>query len=142
MMNIDITELDWSDRRADTPAEATAKMRWWAMNYGLKQAVCNVTIRERAMIPIPDKRQIYADAANIDKPVPTANDKNSAMRTWCDQNPYIIVTTRSLSEAGNCTPAMARRFITDNPHYFKRIDQYKYEIRNYAEERNFEKAMQ
>ena len=137
----DLSQLDWSDRRADTPAEATAKMRWWAMNYGLKQAVCNVTIRERAMIPIPDKRQIYADAANIDKPVPTANDKNSAMRTWCDQNPYIIVTTRSLSEAGNCTPAMARRFITDNPHYFKRIDQYKYEIRNYAEERNFEKAM-
>ena len=141
MMNIDITELDWSDRRADTQAEATAKMRWWATNYGLKQAVCNVTIRERALIDKIDMRQIYADAANIEKPAPTANDKNSAMRTWCDQNPYAIVTTRSLSEVGNCTPAMARRFITDSPHYFKRIDQYKYEIRNYADERNFEKAM-
>ena len=141
-MNHDTTtEQDWSERRANTPEEATAKMRWWVTTHGLRAAIINVTTRERALVPAAERRAINATAATNHDEVHLTVFPVHVLDTWCDLNSYQIISTRQLAEAVNCSQATARRFIKNNPHRFKRLNQYTYEVRDWQSDRKHAKSI-
>jgi len=131
-----------TDSRTTTVAQATADMRLALDTYGLPLALCYVPIRVRKLIPPLALREMCDEIRNsINTPV-TATALRSTIADWCDANPYTVVTTRSLSEIGGCSQGAARRFIAANPNYFKQIDQYKHEVRNYRADRAHDQATQ
>ena len=129
----------WIDDLAYTVDDATAKFQWWVDNRGVLKAYANVTTRERALIPTATRISIINQAPIAMQPV--TDDVNERASDWCDEHPYCEITTRELGVALNCSPAVARRVIRDLPHYFTRLNQYKYEVRNYREDRAHDKAL-
>jgi len=136
---MDTTE-NWLTEFAQDEAAATRKYRWWCEHHGAQRAYANVSIREQALIPLAVRVAAIREFAHVAATAPTSNDITDQAVAWLDTNAYQEVTTRSLSEALNTTPAVARRLIRDLPHYFKRLNQYKYEVRNYRDERAMDKA--
>jgi len=139
-MNKDMTEsIDWQTALAYSEREATEKFAWWCEHHGVVRAYANVTIREQALIPLAVRVSIRDRFTHVN--APTVTPVNSVIG-WLDANPYQVVTTRELGDTLGVTQAVARRLIRDLPHYFKRINQYKYEVRNYREERQLDKSQQ
>lgn len=138
-MDNDSVKHKWENDLAYSVDDATAKFKWWVDNRGVLQAYANVTTRERKLIPTATRISIINAAPIAAQPV--HDDVNERAAKWCDSNPYHEITTRELSVHIGCTPAVARRVIRDMPHYFSRLNQYKYEVRNYREERAHDKAI-
>lgn len=139
-MSITMADVIWQD--VNTSDEATAIMRDMLDTHGLPNALAYVPIRVRDLIPAPVLRVMMAETRQRVVALPPVDDdaRRLTMLEWCDENAYAVVTTRKLAEIGNCSQAMARHLIADNPHYFRRLDQYTHEVRNYKEERAREKA--
>jgi len=130
---------DWDRDFAYCVDDAIAKFTWWVSNRGAIAAYANVTMRERALMSLQQRMDILREHTPTVAPV--KDDATAQVVRWCDENPYSEITTRSLSEAIGCTQSVARRAVHALPHYFKRINQYKYEVRNYREERAHDKAL-
>jgi hypothetical protein len=128
-------------RDITTPEQATATMRAALDQHGMPLALCHVPIRVRNLVPNLTLRLLLDSYRNQQPTVVTGDEVNSTLTAWCDAHPYHTVTTRELSEVGGCTQHRARKFIADNPHYFKRLNQYKHEVRNYREDRAHDKAL-
>jgi hypothetical protein len=128
-------------RNITTPAEATATMRTALDQHGMPLALCHVPIRVRNLVPTDVLRSLLDTYRNQRPSSNDIDDTPNKLIAWCDANPYQIVTTRELSEVGGCSQHTARKFIADNPHYFKRLNQYKHEVRNYREDRAHDKAL-
>lgn len=131
---------DWITQPALNETDATAKFKWWCVNHGVIRAYANVSIRERKLIPQATRVAIIEQFKLVNAPTPTSSDITEQATTWLDANAYREVTTRELGDALGVSQAVARRVIRDLPHYFKRINQYKHEVRNYREERMLDKA--
>lgn len=131
---------DWITQPAFTESDATAKFKWWCVNHGVIRAYANVSIRERKLIPLATRIEIVEKNKLVNAPAPTATDITELATLWLDANPYREVTTRELGNSLGVSQAVARRVIRDLPHYFKRLNQYKYEVRNYRQERELDKA--
>ncbi len=131
---------DWITKAAFTESDATAKFKWWCVNHGSRRAYANVSIREQALIPTKVRVALITEYQHVNAPTPTSDDVTGKAIAWLDQNAYQEITTRSLGDALEVSQATARRIIRDLPHYFKRINQYKHEVRNYREERILDKA--
>jgi hypothetical protein len=141
--NMDRTETtvaDWITQAAFTEEQATAKFKWWCINHGSRRAYANVSIREQALIPAKVRVALIEQFAHVNAPEPTTADINQIAAKWCDANAYREVTTRELGDALGVSQAVARRVIRDLPHYFKRVNQYKHEVRNYRGEREIDKT--
>jgi len=132
--------VDWLIQPAFTEDDATAKFKWWCVNHGVLRAYANVSIRERQLIPLAVRTAISEQFKTVNAPTPTANDITHQAVTWLDANAYREVTTRSLGDALGVSQAVARRLIRDLPHYFKRLNQYTHEVRNYRAEREADRA--
>ena len=130
----------WITEPAHTERDATAKFKWWCLNHGVLRAYANVSIRERRLIPRDQRVAIAAQFAHVNAPQPSSDDINAKAAAWLDSNAYLEVTTRSLGDALGVSQAVARRLIRDLPHYFKRLNQYKYEVRDYRGERQLDKT--
>lgn len=139
MNETDILATDWISKPVYTESDATAKFRWWCINHGSRRAYANVSIREQKLIPTKVRVALIEQFAHVDAPTPTTNDINDIAAKWCDANAYREVTTRELGDALGVSQAVARRVIRDLPHYFKRVNQYKHEVRNYRGEREIDK---
>lgn len=131
---------DWITGAVFTEEDATAKFKWWCVNHGVINAYANVSIRERALIPQATRIAIIEQCKLVHAPTPTATDVTELAQSWLDANAYREITTRELGNALGVSQAAARRVIRDLPHYFKRLNQYKYEVRNYRDERTLDKA--
>ena len=123
-----------------TPDQATRAMREALNEHGMPLALCHVPIRVRNLIPTATLREMLDVARSATAAPVKVVDIKTPMADWCDANPYVIVTTRELAEIAGCSQNVARKFIADNPNRFKRVDQYKHEVRNYREERARDKA--
>lgn len=123
-----------------TPDQATRTMREALEQHGMPLALCHVPIRVRNLVPATTLRELLAAARNATPTAIKVDDIKQPLADWCNSNPYVVVTTRQLSEIAGCSQNVARKFVADNPHRFKRIDQYKHEVRNYVEERARDKA--
>ena len=127
---------DWITEPAYSPEDATAKFRWWCANHGVTKAYANVSIRERELIPANVRVDIATFFANVNAAPVKAEDLVTRVIKWCEQNVFAEVTTRKLAEEMGCSQHVARRIISDLPNYFRRLNQYKYEVRDY----NIDKA--
>jgi hypothetical protein len=123
-----------------TPDQATCAMREALEQHGMPLALCHVPIRVRNLVPAATLHDMLAAARNAIPALVKVDDIKQPLADWCDSNPYVVITTRQLSEIAGCSQNVARKFVADNPHRFKRIDQYKHEVRNYVEERARDKA--
>jgi hypothetical protein len=141
-MDSTLTTNDWLNEPAHDEASATRKYRWWCQNHGSQYAYAAVSIREQALMPTAVRVAMINEFKHVAASAPTSSDINSQAAAWLDVNAYKEVTTRSLGDALGVSPAVARRLIRDLPHYFKRINQYKHEVRNYREERQLDKSQQ
>lgn len=128
-------------RNITTPDDAARAMREALDTHGMPLALCHVPIRVRNLVP-PAALRSMLDHYRNQQPVAPANPDQARdqMTKWCDQHPYHIITTRELAEAVGCSQHTVRKFIADQPHYFKRINQYKYEVRNFRDDRAHDKA--
>jgi hypothetical protein len=131
---------DWITKPAYTESEALAKFEWWCVNHGSKYAYASVCLREQALIPTKKRVALLIQYQHVNAPAATPANRSSGAIAWLDANAYQIVTTRELAAALGVTQGVARRLIRDLPHYFKRVNQYKYEVRNYRGERALDKA--
>lgn len=132
--------IDWLTEPARDERDATAKFKWWCLNHGVLRAYANVSIRERALIPLAVRTAIIEQHQHVNAPQPTANDITDIAIAWLDANPYREITTREMAENLEISMSQSRRIIRDLPHYFKRLNQYVWEIRNYRGEREMDKA--
>lgn len=132
--------LGWITAPAHTQRDATAKFKWWCVNHGVLRAYANVSIRERRLIPLAERVAIAEQFKTVNAPQPTSDDTTRRAVEWLDSNAYREITTRSLGDALGVTQAVARRLIRDLPHYFKRLNQYRYEVRDHRGERELDKA--
>ena len=132
--------IDWLTKPARDERDATAKFKWWCLNHGVLRAYANVSTRERALIPPAVRAAIIKEHQHVNAPRPTADDFIAKVIAWLDANPYREITTREMAENLEISMSQARRIIRDLPHYFKRLNQYVWEIRNYIEEREIDKA--
>lgn len=137
---MDTTE-NWLTEFAQDEAAAIRKYRWWCQHHGTRYAYANVSIREQALIPTAVRVAMIHEYANVATIAPTGDDIDGKAVEWLDANAYKEITTRSLGDALGVTQAVARRLIKDKPQYFKRLNQYKYEVRNYHDERSLDKAI-
>tara|TARA_R110002126_G_scaffold46465_1_gene130832 strand:- start:146 stop:541 length:396 start_codon:yes stop_codon:yes gene_type:complete len=128
------------DNKTETAEQAILDMQVALEQHGMPTALCHVPIRVRNLIPAETLREMLATARTAVQPAVKIDDIKQPLNVWCDANPYVVVTTRQLSEIAGCSQNVARKFVADNPHRFKRIDQYKHEVRNYVEERARDKA--
>ena len=130
------------DNKTETAEQATLDMQVALEQHGMPTALCYVPIRVRNLIPAATLRRILDESRQIAAMATptTVQTIKQPLSDWCDANPYVVVTTRQLSEIAGCSQNVARKFVADNPHRFKRIDQYKHEVRNYVEERARDKA--
>jgi hypothetical protein len=128
------------DTRIDTTHHAILAMRDALNAHGLPNALAHVPIRVRKLIP-PDTLRGLLDEARNTQPAttPTTDTVHDTLTAYCDNHPYCIVTTRVLADVAGCSQHTVRKFISNNEHYFKRFDQYKWEIRNYKQERQQDK---
>lgn len=131
---------DWITQPAFTEDDATAKFKWWCVNHGVLRAYANVSIRERKLIPLAVRVAISEQFKTVNAPTPTADDITAKATEWLDANAYREITTRDLGDALGVSQAVARRLIRDLPHYFKRLNQYTHEVRNYRAERELDKT--
>lgn len=132
--------VDWITKPAFTEDDATAKFKWWCVNHGARRAYANVSIREQALIPTKVRVALIEQFQHVGAPAPTTDDITGQAIAWLDANAYREVTTRSLGDALGVSQSVARRLIRDLPHYFKRLNQYTHEVRNYRAEREMDKA--
>ena len=126
-----------------TPDQATRAMRDALSEHGMPLALCHVPIRVRNLVPAAILREMLdvARSATPLQQIIKVDDIKKPLAEWCDANPYVIVTTRELADLAGCSQNVARKFIADNPNRFKRINQYKHEVRNFKEERARDKAI-
>lgn len=132
--------MDTLDTRIETTHHAVLAMRDAIAQHGLPIALAHVPIRVRKLIP-PDTLRALLATARRSQPqtAPSADATHDALIAFCDNHPYCITTTRSIADTIGCSQHTVRKFIANQPNYFKRIDQYKWEIRNYKEEKTKDK---
>jgi hypothetical protein len=128
------------DTKTETAEQATLDMQIALEQHGMPLALCHIPIRVRNLIPAATLRKMLDESRQLAATPPTMAAIKQPLNVWCDADPYVVVTTRFLAEVAECSQNVARKYIADNPHRFKRIDQYKHEVRNYVEERAIDKA--
>jgi hypothetical protein len=128
------------DTRIDTTHHAVLAMRQALQDHGLPTALAYVPIRVRRLIPDHVLRDMLDETRRTQvATTPTSDTIEQALTAYCDNHPYVIITTRALADVVGCSQHTVRKFIANKPHYFKRFNQYKWEIRNYQEERQRDK---
>jgi hypothetical protein len=132
--------MDTMDTRIETAHHATVAMRQALQEHGLPTALCHIPIRVRKLIPDNVLRDLLNEARRTQPAAtPTTDTAEQTLIAYCDNHPYVIITTRALADVAGCSQHTVRKFITNHPQYFKRFNQYKWEIRNYKEERQHDK---
>ena len=132
--------MDTMDTRIETTHHAILAMRQALEEHGLPTALCYIPIRVRRLIPDDTLRVMLAEARRAQPAAqPTGDAVQDALITYCENHPYYETTTRAMSDTVGCSQHTVRKFIASHPHYFKRVNQYKWEIRNYKEERQHDK---
>jgi hypothetical protein len=126
---------DWLTEPAHTQEDATAKFKWWATNHGVIRAYANVSIRERKLIPQATRVAIIQQCKLVAPEPQRADDLRTQVIKWAERNVFAEITTRKLAEEMQCTQHVARRLIKELPNYFKQLNQYTYEVRDYNMDR-------
>jgi hypothetical protein len=110
-----------------TPTEQCAAA---IATYGRPQWVAYVPMRIVKEVPYPVLCDLL-DNARLNR----ATDKHRVTMAWLEEHTYEHITTTQLAEQMDVSDATARKFVENNPFFFRTVKRGVWEIRNPKEDR-------
>jgi hypothetical protein len=110
-----------------TPTEQVAAA---IMEHGRPQWVAYVPMRIVKEVPYPVLCDLLENA-QVNRRV----DKHRITIAWLEENTFEHITTNQLAEQMDVSNPTAKKFIEDNPFYFRTVKRGLWEIRNPKEDR-------